>query len=435
MSGLQGLLLCVCSDTLHSLDFCVAQIGSLEVDCAHTQLWPYIVNSWRRQIGESEKKLLDDEDAQVAIAECRKRTRRPLCVLIDPIDSHVNAEWVSAVLEFWRRCSVPFTVILVSLVPWLSVFGNSCPPEPRPHPVHFRKYSQEEIEVILKKQKPELVPEQLYFLILRSFVRPQYHASALLTDAQTLVADLIEEAMQADTPLTDTDAVMAHLQSARKRIAAGGFYEDFPGLSADVCTSACGPFTPPSAATSCDQFLELPRLTKLLVLAAHVASNNKPSADSKLFSTAPSQKRRRDAMASDRHAMAAQKQMESEGQVGLSRTQAPVTSHSHSVSNCPGQSFLLTSQHVPGKHGICLLASSSICLQTFGTERWIQLFYKIVESEPGPNVDLPQPTPSIIRDMQSVTLWNQMKQLATTRLLNQVWKPDRLFMLTFSMQS
>lgn len=305
-----------CSDTLQSLGFCVAQIGSLEVDCSHAQLWPYIVNSWRTEIGEPEKKVPDDEEAQLGIAECRRRTDRPLCVLVDPIDSHVDAEWVSAVLELWRRCSTPFTVIMVSLVPWLSVFGNSCPPEPRPHPVHFRMYSQEQIEIILRKQRPEFVPEQLYITILRSFVRPQYHASALLTDAQTLVADLIEDAMQAGAPLTDTDAVMAHLQGARKRIAAGGFFEDFPGLSADVCTSVHDASAAVVNASS-DASLELPRLTKLLVLAAHVASNNKPSADCKLFSNAPSQKRRKDAMASDRQAMAAQKQMDSEGQVAL----------------------------------------------------------------------------------------------------------------------
>ena len=230
---------------------------------------------------------------------------------MDPIDSHVAAEWVSALLEFWERCPAPFTVIMVSLVPWLSVFGNSCPPEPRPHPIHFQKYSQEQIEVILRQQRPDFVPEQVYITLLRSFVRPQYHASALLTDAQTLISDLIEEALQADAPLTNTDAVMAHLQRARKRIAAGGFYEDLPGLSVDVCAASAPTGTNSEGVGS----LELPRFTKLLLLAAHVASNNKPSADTKLFSTARSHKRRKDAMASDKQAMAAQRQMESEGQV------------------------------------------------------------------------------------------------------------------------
>lgn len=64
-----------------------------------------------------------------------------------------------------------------------------------------------------------------------------------------------------------------------------------------------------------------------------------------------------------------------------------------------------------------------ICLQTFGTERWIQIFYKIVESDHDPNVDLNSGMHCLVKDMQSVSLWSQMKQLASTRLLNQVCSP------------
>lgn len=313
----------LCRDALLSLEFCVAQIGSLEVDCSHSQLWTHVINSWRHEVDQPEKRVQDDQEAHSAMVDLRKHTQRALCVLVDPLDSHVDAGWVGAVLEFWKRSPVPFTVIMVSLVPWLSVFGNSCPPEPRPHPIHFRRYSKEEIAKILGRQRPEHVPEQLFATMVQSFVVPLYHVSVLLTDAQTLMADLIEEAMQANIPLTDTNAVMEHLQSScRKRIAQGVFFEDFPGLACDVCTSV-GDAAHNVVGEACtspdysDSVLEVPRLTKLLILAAHVASNNKPSADMKNFSVGPSQKRRKDAMASDRQAMAAQKQMESEGQVLL----------------------------------------------------------------------------------------------------------------------
>lgn len=357
----------MCRDTLLTFDFAVAHIGSLEVDCSHSQLWAHVINSWRREVDEPEKRVQDDQEAQCAIEDLRKHTQRPLCVLVDAIDSHIDVGWVGAILEFWKRSPVPFTVIMVSLVPWLSVFGNSCPPEPRPHPIHFRKYSKEDITKILCKQRPEHVPEQLFATMVRSFVWPQYHVSVLLTDAQTLMADLIEEAMQANIPLTDTTAVMEHLQSnARKRIAQGVFFEDFPGLACDVCKIGLDdavhnvvgePHTSPGY---CDSVLEVPRLTKLLILAAHVASNNKPSADIKNFSVGPSQKRKKDAMASDRQAMAAQKQMDSEGQV-LRKTGLCLPKPFCTIATCSTLSYVPSSG--PAGCVSCIFLAPIMCMR------------------------------------------------------------------------
>lgn len=426
--NLQWVISCLwpCRDVLHSLGFCVARLGSLEVDCSHAQLWSNIINSWRREFSEPDKKVHDDPEASLEIKDLRARHQDiPLCVLVDPIDSHVDVGWVSAILNFWKRSSVPFTVIMVSLVPWLSVFGNACPPEPRPHPVHFRKYTQDEIEMILGGQRPEFVPEQLYVTMLRSFVRPQYHASALLTDAQTLMANLIEEVSQASRPLDDTNAIMAHLQHVRKQVACGGFFEDFPGLSLEVCERV--PSIAEESAECCSSFactelpLEIPRLTKLLLLAAHLASNNKASADVKLFSLVPSQKRKRDVMASDKQAMSAQKQLESEGQVLI----LTFGSEFRFSDACESVLFVCRDLICQGYAWILLVPFFSTqhtrkILQTFGTERWLQLFFKLAEMHHDPSIIKSWDTRFLVCDIQSVGILNQMRQLASTGLVRQV---------------
>ena len=45
---------------------------------------------------------------------------------------------------------------------------------------------------------------------------------------------------------------------------------------------------------------ELPYNSKLLLLAAYIASRNRPTSDKRLFDTGPGKRRRKNAMASDR---------------------------------------------------------------------------------------------------------------------------------------
>jgi hypothetical protein len=272
-----------------------------------------------RKLKKPRTKVADIGDAWHKIGKVRSATARPLCVVVDPLDATVDRSTLSALLELRENSPVPFGIVFVSSVPWMNLFPEAELDEPQHVP--FPAYQQNDILHILRSQRPDSIPRRTYEYILVRFIRQAFHSSRLLTDAQTLLKKLVAEVIEAD--VQDAAKTVEHLHQVSQEQDLE-LAEHYPGIPFDVY-SLVSTAKPGSSSQPCAQvqpLLGIPTATKLLLLAAYIAANNRPAADRRVFSHAPSAIRRKDVMGADRQGMAAEEEESSRGQVRHSPQQA-----------------------------------------------------------------------------------------------------------------
>jgi hypothetical protein len=309
-----------CRDVLSTFGYCISTLGSLECDCSLTNLWTFVISGWQRELQKSRVKPSDIGDAWDAIKKVRQSTARPLCVLVDALDEGVDLDLVSALLEFRSRSPVPFGILFVSSCPWASLYPEATH-HTAPHHVSFPAYDRAEILQVLQRYRPENLSQHAFNTILHSFVKPAIHATRLLTDAQTLLEMLLVEVHKAECDLNDHNALVEHLHKVC-RAQSMSLAENYCGAPVQVRdVSNQGADIPVTAATmdEVSLLMELPRMSKLLILAAHIAGNNRPAANRRVFSNERHDKKRKgNAMTADKRADAVEEEASLPGQVHFS---------------------------------------------------------------------------------------------------------------------
>ena len=289
----------------------MSTLGSLECDCSVAQLWTFVLSGWLRELKKPRAKPTDIGDAWELMKKVRQATTRPLCILVDALDSRVELDHVSALLEFRSRSPVPMGILFVSSCPWTSLYPDATH-HTAPQHVSFPAYDRAEILRTLQRHRPERVSQHTFDNILHSFVKPAIHATRLLTDAQTLLEVLLAEL---PSDCDDVSAVVEHLHKVC-RAQSMSLAENYYGAPVDVRALA-GPGAGPAAAAP--PLMDVPRLVKLLILAAHIAGNNRPAANRRLFSNEQQHKKLKgNVMNADKRADAAEEEASLQGQVHTS---------------------------------------------------------------------------------------------------------------------
>lgn len=283
-----------------------------------------MLSGWQRELKKPRQKPSDIGDAWDAIKKVQKAANsRPLCVLIDALDCGVELDLVYALLEYQKRSPVPFRILLISSCPWSSLYPTA-EHNTITHHICFPGYSLEQILAILEMYRPDHLSEHAFETLLARCIKPAVQSTRLLTDAQTHLELLLAELPK---DCTDGDAIAAHLNRAgRSRGLA--IAENFYGVPCDVralksldsnSESKDGLqrwLTTTSSATG-ELLMEVPRFVKLLIIAAFIVGNNRPSANRRVFSNAPEtgRKRKGNAMDADKQAQEAEDEAAQQGQV------------------------------------------------------------------------------------------------------------------------
>lgn len=141
-------------------------LGEYELDCSLGQLWTFVFSGWMRQLNRPRPKVSDVGDACLAIGKVRGATARPLCLVVETLNSTVGRSTLAALLELRNKSPVPFGVVFISTLPWHIMFPDAELEEPQ-H-VHFPAYTKEQILDILWRQRPETFPPTPMRLFLRA---------------------------------------------------------------------------------------------------------------------------------------------------------------------------------------------------------------------------------------------------------------------------
>ena len=300
---------------MSTFGYCVCTLGSLECDCSLAQLWTFVLSGWNRELGKPRVRPTDIGDAWDKIKNVRQATPRPLCILVDSLDTGVELDLVSALLEFRSRSPVPFGILFVSSSPWTSLYSEATH-HASPEHITFPAYDRDQILQMLQRHRPERLSQNAFDTIIHSFVLPAVHATRLLTDGQTLL-----EVLLAELPSTDCDDVSAIVKHLHRvcRAESMSLAENYYGAPVDVSALAKPVIDPAAAAirptAAAAPLMELPRLVKLSILAAHIAGNNRPSANRRVFGNELQDKKvKGNVMNADKRADAAEEEASLQGQ-------------------------------------------------------------------------------------------------------------------------
>jgi Origin recognition complex (ORC) subunit 5 C-terminus len=306
---------------LQACNACQAYLGPLELRCSANQVLSHLVNGWLKAIGKPPVKLDGFSDAKAAIAKQLSCGRR-LCIVADWEDATADREQLPVILELARQATRPLDVIIISPEPPISLFElKALPADLAWLRIPFPAYSQDEIISVLTAQRPADIPPTLYQSFLTRFIKPASHVKLSLSDARSMALKLRPH-LRAAMATAGADAQPAQVL---QQMQAGG-----PCKRATQCRLGSPldisrmDWSRPPEEQACQApqarralSLDVPYLSKFLLLAAFLAGVNQPSADRTLFgpSGGVCKARRKDRQAMDRHAEAAKEQAASAGQV------------------------------------------------------------------------------------------------------------------------
>lgn len=375
---------CIVSDVLDSLRICVAKVGALELDACPAHLWTHIIAGLRGppSLDRPPVKIDDVGDAIFAARKLCATSSQPRYIVVDPVQSTLDPDVLCTLLRFPELAGGPIGVILVSTMPWGHHQTRNAIPEPMPVPerVFFPAYSQDQLMAFLMQMRPDSVSINMYESFLRRCVPHAYKISRQLSDLQMLVHDLLPHLCRV---LADSGPGTLAPHQALQRLQPPleehmkDFCQNFTGISPDIRRTTDAHGQPVRVSGLRDQSaaacMELPYLSKFLLLAAFLASCNRASADRRVFCASSGPRQRRTAQAMDRQAEEAREE-----------------------STKRGQTFLL--------------------------ERWIQIFWKLVQLEEleAGGMECDREVAQLQHDMQAADILQQIRHLVTIRLVNQV---------------
>jgi origin recognition complex subunit 5 len=245
-------------------------------------------------------------------------------VVLDRAERLAGGELLAALLRARDATGANVGVVLISALRWdTGAFSCGAHGVPPPLQVAFPAYSPDELATILDLERssaaPDAPPEQ-YRAFLRFAMPSLARATNDLLDLRAAAAALWPRYAAPPPPGRPATAAAAAARVKRDLQRMTSELKVAPAAAAAAPAASAGPAgaPPPEAdaegsarradarASTRGLPLELPYAAKFLLLAAHVASRNRPATDRSVFDPSFGRGRgRRDARASDRAAEAA----------------------------------------------------------------------------------------------------------------------------------
>jgi origin recognition complex subunit 5 len=278
------------------------------------------------------------------------RNKGAAWIIIDNAQRLAGADLLSMLTRLPDATSSNVGVCLIANIPWatgkfISTNQNLMPP----HPVHFPAYTGPQLQRILAGSLPpgedSAAYASKYYQFLSSAVGPMSRASNNVLDLRTAIHALW---IQYSAPLKEGrdlppgalfNKVRGEMQRVISELEMGGKTKSMnigrynntsdngggavkngafasgdteplgvptPAAAAAAAAAALGAHTmTPPAAPPQGLTIELPYMSKFLLLAAYIASRNKATADRAVFDPGYSKRGRKDAQAHDRQSEAA----------------------------------------------------------------------------------------------------------------------------------
>jgi origin recognition complex subunit 5 len=263
------------------------------------------------------------------------RNKNAAWIIIDNAQRLAGTDLLSMLTRLADATSSNVSVCLIANVPWatgkfITANQNLMPP----HPVHFRAYTGQQLQRILAGNLPPGVDSTAlaskYNQFLASAVGPMSRASNNVLDLRTAIHTLW---IQYSAPLKEGrdlpagalfNKIKLELQRVISELEMGGKTKsmntngnntgvsDAVGLAVPTPATTAGTTaasTSAAAAPPQGLTIELPYMSKFLLLAAYIASRNKATADRAVFDPGYSKRGRKDAQAHDRQTEAATENM------------------------------------------------------------------------------------------------------------------------------
>lgn len=208
-------------------------------------------------------------------------------LVLDNVDKVIrSASWLSSIVRCReQQGGASLSVILISSVAWGSGALMHLPPITT---LHFPAYQREELVEVLMKDCPASAPTQLYRSFLASVVYDQFNlvtrtVSGLRAIARQLWPKYIQPVEDRRVAAEPFERAVGQLyRHVSEHVQALLKGEPTYGLASATTTGRLG-VSAASPAQGEDKVLQLPRVGKLLLVAAFICSHNKATLDKALF--------------------------------------------------------------------------------------------------------------------------------------------------------
>ncbi|KAL3154180.1 hypothetical protein ABBQ32_013697 [Trebouxia sp. C0010 RCD-2024] len=223
-------------------------------------------------------------------------------IVVDHVERLADTDLLAVLLKVKEITGANIALILISSIAWGSCFyERDTLRVVRPAQLLFPAYEEEVLTKILALKCPPDEDVQSYVKFISMFMLEFARVSRRVEDLQRVAQHLYPIYMQpvrdGNLDRNDGPALYAAFVSQYKEAVAA--------FTSGVATASIGKRqletrTDNKPTGSLD--FELPYNSKLLLLAAYIASRNRPASDRKLFDNTVGKRRRKNALASDRQA-------------------------------------------------------------------------------------------------------------------------------------
>ncbi|KAL3139926.1 hypothetical protein ABBQ38_004216 [Trebouxia sp. C0009 RCD-2024] len=223
-------------------------------------------------------------------------------IVVDHVERLADTDLLAVLLKAKEITGANIGLILISSIAWGSCFYECDTLRVvRPAQLLFPAYEEEVLTKILALKCPPDEDVQSYVKFISMFMLEFARVSRRVEDLQRVAQHLYPVYMQ---PVRDGN-VDRNDGPALYATFVPQFKEAVAAFTSGVATASIGKRqlrtrTDNKSAGSLD--FELPYNSKLLLLAAYIASRNRPASDRKLFDNTVGKRRRKNALASDRQA-------------------------------------------------------------------------------------------------------------------------------------
>lgn len=223
-------------------------------------------------------------------------------IVVDHVERIGDSDLLAVLLKARELSGANIGVILISSVAWGScMFDSDTLRMSRPMQLAFPAYDEDTLKKILALGCPAGEDVQSYVNFITSYMYEFVRITRGLEDLQKAMQLLYPIYMQpvrsgqvkADNSRALFAAFTPHFKAAVANFSSGAAASSFVAKQQKARADA----RPPGGLD-----FELPYNSKLLLLAAYIASRNRPNLDRRLFDTGPGKRRRKNALASDRQA-------------------------------------------------------------------------------------------------------------------------------------
>ncbi|DBB06530.1 TPA: hypothetical protein ACH3X1_012075 [Trebouxia sp. C0004] len=223
-------------------------------------------------------------------------------IVVDHVERIADSDLLAVLLKAREITGASVGLILISSVSWgSSIFECDTLRVVRPMQLPFPAYEDDVLTKIIALGCPSKEDVESYVRFIGSYMYDFARVSRRLEDLQKVIQNLYPVYLQ---PVRD-----GKIESDNATALFAAFAPHFREAVANFTYGAAAATIVPKhhkpradAKPTSGLDFELPYNSKLLLLAAYIASRNRPNLDKRLFDTGPGKRRRNNAMASDRQA-------------------------------------------------------------------------------------------------------------------------------------